>query len=116
VRVCLAGGGREHVGYYLDEAQGAAAYQQALERIRQGQGASARSAKKRSAPAPAASPPVDAAEGRSASSGGSPRDGDAEAEAAAAAAEVEAGAEDSSRTGLAAGATPLAPEPSAAVA
>ena len=33
VRVCLAGGGREHVGYYLDEKEGALAYLRAVERI-----------------------------------------------------------------------------------
>mmetsp|Transcript_16308 Transcript_16308/g.25313 ORF Transcript_16308/g.25313 Transcript_16308/m.25313 type:complete len:515 (-) Transcript_16308:149-1693(-) len=32
VRVCLAGGGREHVGYFVDEAEGAKAYQIALEK------------------------------------------------------------------------------------
>ena len=31
VQVCLAGGWRQDVGYYLDEAQGAAAYSQAFE-------------------------------------------------------------------------------------
>jgi hypothetical protein len=36
VRVCLAGGGREHVGYYLDEKEGALAYLRAVERIKQG--------------------------------------------------------------------------------
>ena len=36
VRVCLAGGGREHVGYYLSEKEGALAYLRAVERIKQG--------------------------------------------------------------------------------
>jgi hypothetical protein len=36
VRVCLAGGGREHVGYFLDEKEGALAYLRAVERIKQG--------------------------------------------------------------------------------
>ena len=36
VRVCLAGGGREHVGYFLDEKEGAMAYLRAVERIKQG--------------------------------------------------------------------------------
>jgi len=35
VRVCLAGGGREHVGYFLNEREGALAYTRALSRIRQ---------------------------------------------------------------------------------
>lgn len=35
VRVCLAGGGREHVGYFLNEEEGALAYQRALNRIRE---------------------------------------------------------------------------------
>lgn len=33
VRVCLAGGGREHVGYFLNEKEGALAYTKALARI-----------------------------------------------------------------------------------
>ena len=36
VRVCLAGGGREHVGYFLDEKEGAMAYLRAVERIKLG--------------------------------------------------------------------------------
>ena len=33
VRLCLAGGGREHVGYFADEEEGAWAYRAALERL-----------------------------------------------------------------------------------
>jgi hypothetical protein len=39
VRLCLAGGGREHVGYFANEEAGAAAYIRALERLRKQEGA-----------------------------------------------------------------------------
>ena len=34
VRLCLAGGAREHVGYFNNEQEGAWAYQRALERLK----------------------------------------------------------------------------------
>ncbi len=34
VRLCLAGGGRRHVGYFADEGEGAAAYFRALDDLR----------------------------------------------------------------------------------
>lgn len=37
VRLCLQGGARQHVGYYMDEKEGAVAYLQAL-RVAQAQG------------------------------------------------------------------------------
>lgn len=39
VRLCLAGGGREHVGYFANEEAGAAAYNRALERLKKLEGA-----------------------------------------------------------------------------
>eukprot|EP00960_Hanusia_phi_P048066 758750-Hanusia_phi.AAC.2 len=34
VRLCLAGGGREHIGYFSDEREGAMAYAEALQRLK----------------------------------------------------------------------------------
>ena len=34
VRLCLAGGGREHVGYFSKEEDGAMAYQRAIQRLK----------------------------------------------------------------------------------
>ena len=34
VRLCLAGGGREHIGYFSDEREGALAYAEALQRLK----------------------------------------------------------------------------------
>lgn len=34
VRLCLAGGGREHIGYFSDENEGAMAYARALQRLK----------------------------------------------------------------------------------
>jgi hypothetical protein len=36
VRLCLAGGGREHIGYFSNEEEGALAYQRALQRVKKG--------------------------------------------------------------------------------
>ena len=38
VRLCLAGGGREHIGYFSDEEEGAKAYFAALARLEKSSG------------------------------------------------------------------------------
>ena len=50
VRLCLAGGGREHVGYFANEEQGAVAYHNALQRLKKGLSASASPANESEAP------------------------------------------------------------------
>jgi hypothetical protein len=84
VRLCLAGGGREHVGYFASEEAGAVAYARALERLKMHEGALPARAMERYSQerearaaaagtgAPAAPPPVPAA-AHAASAGPPPR-------------------------------------------